>query len=716
MISLALQKREPLPFSRRILLPILAAVLALATTSIYIVIASGDVLQVYYVLFSWPIQNATEVLVTAAPLLLLALSVMVAFRARFWNIGVHGQFIAGGLMAAVLGVQLGAFPSPLLMPLVLAGSWLVGSGVALISWFLKVKRNQDEVLTTILIWCAVLLVNAGLLTGPLRSPFTTYPQSQEISANAMYPILIPGTRLHLGTILSFAVLVLVWFMFSKTTFKTKVVAVTSPRVAMLEGVNVSRVYFWVAFFSGGIAGFAGANEVMGILRYMTPFVGPNYGLVALATAMLGGLNAIGVTIATLFFSVLINGANAMSWTTGVPSFLSDIIQAQTLIFLLVLNTFNNYRIVIRKGTPRQALGATKIETGLRAMPDGAGLPSRRPGIRPLKSPILIVVFLVALGLVGFLFPEFKGSSYEVFLASVLGTSIVISTPIILAALGETFSEKAGVINLGILGVMISGAAWGFISAYFTGSFLNGVLVAAVTGAAYGLLLSFLIVTLGAQQHIAGIALTFYSMNVAYFFHRVLIGAPLVEPTVPQAPQIQIPFLDTLPIVGILFRQVPYVYMALFILPALAFFFFRRTKWGLILRAVGENPRAADGSRIRVHLVRYLAVTFGATLMSVGGAFYSLVDLRSFNLNVGGEWSWIALALVVLGNWNPLWVVVASVLFGALNAVQLWLVITVVQIPFQLFQIVPYVLTIGLSTLLGKLVRPPKALLAPYRRE
>jgi len=691
-------------------------VLALSTTAVYIVIANGNVFQVYYLLFTWPLQNATEILVTAAPLLLLALSIMVAFRARFWNIGAHGQFIAGGLAAALFGVQLGALPSVFLMPIILAAAWLMGSGVALISWFLKVKRNQDEVLTTILIWSAVLLVNAGLLTGPLRSPFTTYPQSQEISANAMYPILIPGTRLHLGTILSFVILALVWFMFSKTTFKTKVVAVTSPRVATLEGVNVSRVYFWVAFFSGGIAGFAGANEVMGILHYMTPFVGPNYGLVALATAMLGGLDAIGVTVATLFFSMLINGANAMSWTTGVPSFLSDIIQAQTLIFLLILNTFSNYRIVVRSAIPRQPLVATKIEVRPRAATDGSGLASRRFNASHLRFPVLIVVVLAGLAAVGFLFPDFKGSSYETFLASVLGTSIIISTPIILAALGETFSEKAGVINLGILGIMISGAAWGFISAYFTESFLNGVIIAAVTGALYGLLLSFLIVTLGAQQHIAGIAVTFYSMNVAYFFHRVLIGAPLVEPTVPQTPQIQVPLLESLPVVGTLFRQVPYVYMALFIFPALAFFFFRRTKWGLILRAVGENPRAADASRVRVHLVRYLAVTLGAALMSVGGAFYSLVDLRSFNLNVGGEWSWIALALVVLGNWNPLWVVIASVLFGALNAVQLWLVATVVQIPFQLFQIVPYALTIGLSSLLGKLVRPPKALLASYRRE
>lgn len=716
MISLALQKREPLSFSWRILLPVLAVLLALSTTALYIVIANGNVFQVYYLLFTWPLQNATEIFVTAAPLLLLALSIMVAFRARFWNIGAHGQFIAGGLAAAFFGVQLAALPSVFLMPIILAAAWLMGSGVALISWFLKVKRNQDEVLTTILIWSAVLLVNAGLLTGPLRSPFTTYPQSQEISANAMYPILIPGTRLHLGTVLSFVILAVVWFMFSKTTFKTKVVAVTSPRVATLEGVSVSRVYFWVAFFSGGIAGFAGANEVMGILHYMTPFVGPNYGLVALATAMLGGLDAIGVTVATLFFSMLINGANAMSWTTGVPSFLSDIIQAQTLIFLLILNTFNNYRIVVRRAIPRPPLVATKTVVRPRTATDGSGLPSRRFSVSHLKFPASIVIVLAGLAVVGFLFPDFKGSSHETFLASVLGTSIIISTPIILAALGETFSEKAGIINLGILGVMISGAAWGFISAYFTGSFLSGVLVAALTGAVYGLLLSFLIVTLGAQQHIAGIALTFYSMNVAYFFHRILIGAPLVEPTVPQTPQIQIPFLDSLPVVGVLFRQVPYVYMALFILPTLAFFFFRRTRWGLILRAVGENPRAADASKVRVHLVRYLAVTLGATLMSVGGAFYSLVDLRSFNLNVGGEWSWIALALVVLGNWNPLWVVVASVLFGALNAVQLWLVTTVIQIPFQLFQIVPYALTIGLSALLGKLVRPPKALLAPYRRE
>jgi simple sugar transport system permease protein len=103
-------------------------------------------------------------------------------------------------------------------------------------------------------------------------------------------------------------------------------------------------------------------------------------------------------------------------------------------------------------------------------------------------------------------------------------------------------------------------------------------------------------------------------------------------------------------------------------------------------------------------------------MAAGGAFYSLMDIRAFNLNVGGEWSWIALALVVLGNWNPLWVWAVTLFFGLLNAVQAWLVATVIQIPFQFFQAVPYVFTVGISAALGKRVRPPRALLYPYRRE
>jgi simple sugar transport system permease protein len=713
LISLKLVRRELLPLKYRILLPVASTLLAVIVSSIYVVIAGGDVFQVYYYLITWPLSYPTEIFVTATPLLLLALAITVAFKARFWNIGAHGQFIVGGLVAAWLGVVLKDLTPYILIPFILSIAWLGGSGVALISWWLKVKRNQDEVLTTILIWSAILLINAGLLTGPLRSPYTTYPQSQEIGINAKLPILIPGTRLHAGVIIPFIILVAVWVIFNRTSFRNKMIAVTVPRVAILEGINISRTYFWVAFLSGGIAGLTGAVELMGILYYMTPFVGPNYGLVALAIAMLGNLDPIGIMAAALFFSILINGANAMSWSTGVPSFLSDIIQAQTLIFLLIFSVFNMYRLVIIRGKAGE----------VKPQPIKLRSPTLNPETSRIKINKNIQRILITSTAIVFLFlildlgyPGFRGSYIDSIASSIIGLTLVISAPIVFAAIGETFIERAGIINLGILGIMISGAAWGFMNAYFYRNIIYGVVAAAAVGAALGLIFAFLVVTLGVQQHIAGISITFFSMNLSYFFHRVLIGSPLVEPTVPPTPSLQVPILGNLPIIGSIFKQNLYTYIGVYVLAPIAVIILFKTRWGLIIRALGENPKTVDAARIRVHLSRYLSVMIGSMLMAIGGAYYSLIDLRSFNLNVGGEWSWIALALVILGNWNPLWVWLACIFFGMLNAVQAWLVATVIQIPYQFFQSIPYVVTIAASAILGKRVRPPKALLQPYRRE
>lgn len=704
----------------RILLPIFSTVMALLTSAIYVVIAGGDLVRVYYYLITWPLENPSEIFVTATPLTLLALAIMVAFRARFWNIGTHGQFIVGGLIAAWLGVQLGSLPSFILMPLIMAVAWLGGSGVALISWWLKTRRKQDEVLTTILIWSAILLINAGLLTGPLRSPFTTYPQSQEISINARLPILIPETRLHVGVLVPFILMVVLWFLFSRTTFGMNVTAVTNPRAATLEGISVSKVYFWVAFLSGGIAGLAGAVELMGILLYMTPFVGPNYGLVGLAIAMLGNLDVIGVTIASVFFSIIINGANAMAWNTGVPSFLADLIQAQTLIFFLVFTRLANYRIKVLR--PKEIASPPRLR-GWKGVIDQIPATSFKTSFRKLLLGKKTVVGLFSLFGVLAVFSSLSmfATSPEIQLAtavlsSIIALTLVVTTPITFAALGETICEKAGVLNLGILGIMISGAAWGFVGAYFMNDIFAGILLAIAVGGALGLLLAFLVVTLGAQQHIAGIAVTFFAMNLSYFSHRILIGSPLVEPKVPLTPTLRIPLLESIPVLGVFFKQNPYVYAGIYIVPLIIYYFFTRTRWGLVLTSVGENPKSADALGVKVHVTRYLAAMIGGILMSIGGAFYSLIDIRAFNLNVGGEWSWIALALVVLGNWNVAWVWMATLLFGLLNAVQTWLVTVVVQIPYQFFQAVPYVLTVALGAVLGKRVRPPKALLTAYRRE
>ncbi|MEM1976820.1 MAG: hypothetical protein QXX29_02855, partial [Nitrososphaerota archaeon] len=180
MLELSLERREAPSPIKRLSLPILAIALSLLTSAIYVVVAGGDLGAVYYYLLTWPFENPAEILVTASPLILLAFSILVAFRARFWNLGAHGQFIVGGLIAAYLGVQLKHLMPQLLIPLIFALSWLGGAAACLVSWWLKVRRNQDEVLTTLLIWSAILQICAGLLTGPMRAPYTTYPQSAEI--------------------------------------------------------------------------------------------------------------------------------------------------------------------------------------------------------------------------------------------------------------------------------------------------------------------------------------------------------------------------------------------------------------------------------------------------------------------------------------------------------------------------------------------------------
>jgi simple sugar transport system permease protein len=425
--------------------------------------------------------------------------------------------------------------------------------------------------------------------------------------------------------------------------------------------------------------------------------------------MLGGLDPTGAAVAGIFFSILINGANAMSWSTGVPSFLSDLIQAQTLITFLILGALGAYRI--RVGFRR----IIKLEKPS-VIPSNSGGSRSSSRITLGKKTLTITFYIImALAILVILGAAIQGSYLERMISSIVGLTLVSATPIIFASLGEMLIEKTGVLNLGILGIMIAGAGWGFMAAYLSGSILIGILAAASIGALLGLLHALLVVSLGCQQHISGIAITFYAMNLTYFTHRVLIGSPLVEPTVPATLPLKLGPLGDLPIIGSAFSQSPYTYAGAYILPLILIFILARTRWGLVLRAVGENPRAADSSLIRVHAVRYYAILAGSALMAIGGAFYSLIDLRSFNLNVGGEWSWIAMALVVLGNWNSAWIWLACIFFGFLNALQAWLV-TVVQLPYQFFQSIPYLLTVAVSAALGKRARPPKAFLQPYFRE
>lgn len=295
----------------------------------------------------------------------------------------------------------------------------------------------------------------------------------------------------------------------------------------------------------------------------------------------------------------------------------------------------------------------------------------------------------------------------------LAATLRVGTPILLAALGEVMAERAGVLNLGIEGTMFAGALAGFITAYFTQSAWLGLLAAISAGMAFGALMGLLTVTLGLNQHVSGLGTTLLATGLALFVYRLAFGAPSVQPKSPTFALIGPPaWLGPL---APIFNQYGLTYLALALAP-LVWWWLYRTTFGLNVRAVGENPEAADTAGLNVAAIRYTALILGGALMGVGGAFLSLAQLGSFTFGIVAGRGWVAIALVIFGNWHPVRVLWGALLFGGLQASQLRLQAEGVQIPYQALLALPYLLTIVALALAGRNAAYPAALLKPYRRE
>jgi general nucleoside transport system permease protein len=293
----------------------------------------------------------------------------------------------------------------------------------------------------------------------------------------------------------------------------------------------------------------------------------------------------------------------------------------------------------------------------------------------------------------------------------------IATPLILATLGELYSERSGVLNLGIEGIMLLGAMIGFSAAYFTGSLWLGVVAALATGAIAGLLMSFLTVVLGVSQHVSGIGTTLLGTGLAFFFYRLIFGQPSSPPNIVPFQPTPIPLLSDLPFLGpVLFNQAPLTYIALLAVPATAWLLYR-TPWGLDLRTVGENPRAADAAGVSVWGMRTQALVIGGALMGMAGAFLTISQFNAFTFGVVSGRGWVAVALVVFGMWSPWRCAAGALLFAALEALQLRLQAhNVLNLPYQVFLMLPFVMTIVAMALVSRNARAPAALLVPFRKE
>ena len=289
----------------------------------------------------------------------------------------------------------------------------------------------------------------------------------------------------------------------------------------------------------------------------------------------------------------------------------------------------------------------------------------------------------------------------------------IATPLILGTLGVLLCERAGVLNLGIEGIMVAGAFAGWLTVYLGAGLWTGVLVAALVGALLGLLHGVLTVWLSLSQHVAGLGITLLATSLASFAYRVSF------PKVDSPPTIQ-PFAEMawLP-VPVLNAQTPLTLLALGLVPALAWVLMR-TPLGLAVRMVGENPAAAEGQGINVAAVRMGAIAAGSALMGVAGAFLTLAAFNAFYFNMVNGRGWICVALVVFASWRPGKALLGALLFAFFDALQLRLQqssggLFGLELPYQLYLMLPYVLSIVALVLVARRAAYPQALMKPYRK-
>jgi general nucleoside transport system permease protein len=300
-----------------------------------------------------------------------------------------------------------------------------------------------------------------------------------------------------------------------------------------------------------------------------------------------------------------------------------------------------------------------------------------------------------------------------FFLLLLGAMLRISTPILFAALGETIIERSGVLNLGIEGTILLSAFTGFVAAERSGSLWVGLLVAMVTGVGLSVLMGLLTVTLGLNQHVSGLGLTLLASGLALYSFRILYGGsstpPALETSFELLPIAQGTLLEPL------LSEYWLTYLALLLVPILGWML-SKTSFGLRLRAVGMNPEALDVAGINVYRIRYMALVIGGALMGLAGAFLSLAQLGAFTHGVVNGRGWVALAIVIFGNWQPGKVFLGTMLFGFLQALQLRLQAEGVPLPYEALLALPYIATIVVLAIAGRNASYPTAMLKPYRRE
>jgi general nucleoside transport system permease protein len=329
--------------------PILALGITLAATAVIFAALGKDPGRSLYTYFIAPLVSATarpELLVKAAPLVLIGIGLSLGFRANVWNIGAEGQYTLGAIAGGGLALWFPESDSALLLPAMIAAGALGGIAWAAIPAVLRTRFNANEILTSLMLTYVAQQLLIYLVVGPWKDPEGYgFPQSRLFQEAATLPILVPDTRIHLGVLVALLMVGFGWLVLSKAAigFQLKVVG-QAPRAARYAGFNERRLIWLVLLFGGALAGLAGLFEVAGPVGQLTPQISPGYGFTAIIVAFLGRLNPVGVLFAGLILALSYLGGEAAQIELGMPSAVTGIFQGILLFSLLGCDLLILYRV------------------------------------------------------------------------------------------------------------------------------------------------------------------------------------------------------------------------------------------------------------------------------------------------------------------------------------------------------------------------------------
>ena len=344
-----LEPREHSSTGLTLMAPVAAVIVALTICAGLIVWTGENPFTAYALLFKGSLGSRfalTETLTRATPMILTGLAAAIAFRAKLWNIGGEGQFYMGALTATWLGAGVITLPPWLMIPFLVLTGAIAGGLLLLVPVILKNKLKVDEVVTTLLLNFIVLLFVNYLLEGPLRDPMSMgWPQAAPVIDEGILPPIMEKSRVHLGLIIALAAAVMVWAIMRFTVWGYEIRAVGhNVAAAAFSGISVNRTIVLTALISGGLAGIGGVGEVAGTKGYLTLDLSPGFGYAGIAVAMLAALHPLAVVLSALFLAAIYVGADSMSRALNVPTYISDVIVAVSVLSVLVSLMLTRYRI------------------------------------------------------------------------------------------------------------------------------------------------------------------------------------------------------------------------------------------------------------------------------------------------------------------------------------------------------------------------------------